>query len=200
MKKIMLLILIIPILIILNQLTMVSPKEQKENLEIATLAGGCFWCIEASYEDLEGVHKAISGYTGGEEKNPTYKEVSSGLTGHKEAVQIKFDPNIISYKEILDLFWRQIDPLDDEGQFSDKGPQYRTAIFYHNEEQRKIAEESKKEIQKKFEKKVVTEILEAKEFYQAEDYHQDYSQKKSIPYKLYKLGSGRESKLDELWD
>ena len=176
-------------------------KMEKEVLDKATFAGGCFWCIESAFDETEGVKEAISGYTGGKTKNPTYAEVCSGKTGHYEAVLVTFDTNKITYKELVNIFWHQIDPTDPEGQFADKGSQYKTAIFYHNEEQKKIAEKSKKELEEsgKFDKPIVTEIKEATEFYPAEDYHQDYYKTCPIRYQSYKSGSGRESFLKRIW-
>ena len=173
----------------------------KKKLEKATFAGGCFWCMEPPFEKLEGVTQVISGYTGGHKENPTYKEVSSGKTGHVEAVQVTYDPLKITYKDLLDVFWRQIDPTDAGGQFADKGSQYKTAIFYHNEEQRLLAEESIRELEEsgKFEKPIVTKILKASTFYEAEDYHQDYYKKCSVKYDAYKKGSGRDKFIREKW-
>ncbi len=144
--------------------------------EKATFAGGCFWCMEHPFEKLEGVSEVISGYTGGRKKNPTYEEVSAGATFHFEAIQITYDPSKISYSELLDVFWRQIDPTDPGGQFVDRGLQYRTAIFYHNDEQKRLAVESKEQLDKsgRYDREIVTEITEATPFYKAEDYHQKY--------------------------
>ena len=175
------------------------PKEIPENTETATFAGGCFWCVEHAYEELPGVIDVVSGYAGGDKPNPTYVEVSKEDTGHKETIEIIFDPKTTTYKELLDVFWRNIDPTDDKGQFVDKGPSYTTAIFYHNEEQKRLAEASKKEIAKKFNKPIVTEILPFKNFYHAEDYHQDYAEKNPIRYKIYYKGSGREKFFDKHW-
>lgn len=173
-----------------------------ERLEKATFAGGCFWCMESPFEELDGVKEVISGYTRGHNVNPTYEEVSSGRTGHREAVQVTYDPSEITYKELLDVFWRQIDPTDADGQFADRGSQYRTAIFYRSEEQKRLAEESKSELQesRRFDKPIVTEILKASTFYKAEDYHQDYYQTCPIKYNAYKKGSGRADFLKEKWD
>ena len=175
---------------------------EKEDLDKATFAGGCFWCIESVFDELEGIKEAVSGYMDGKTKDPTYIEVSSGKTGHYEAVQVTFDSKKITYNALVEIFWQQIDPTDPTGQFADKGSQYKTAIFYHNEEQKKIAEESKKELEKsgKFDKPIVTEIKEAKEFYAAEDYHQDYYKKCPVRYQNYKVGSGRESFLKRIWE
>ncbi len=176
-------------------------KMEEDVLEKATFAGGCFWCIESVFDETEGVKEAVSGYTGGKTKNPTYYEVSSGKTGHYEAVQVTFDSNKISYKDLIEIFWKQIDPTDLGGQFADRGSQYKTAIFYYNEKQKKIAEESKKAMEKsgKFNKPIVTEIKEASEFYPAEDYHQDYYKTCPLRYQNYKIGSGRESFLKRVW-
>ncbi len=169
--------------------------------EKATFAGGCFWCMEPAFESREGVIDVQAGYMGGNKKNPAYEEVASGKTGHKEAVQITYDPSEITYSELLDIFWQQIDPTDVKGQFTDKGSQYKTAIFYHNEEQKKSTEESKDKLQtsKKFDKPIVTEIIPATAFYKAEEYHQDYYKKDPVRYNLYKKGSGRESFWERIW-
>lgn len=178
-----------------------TESSAQTELDRATLAGGCFWCMEGPFEKLEGVLEVISGYTGGHKANPTYEEVSSGMTGHLEAVQITFDPSKISYSEILDLFWRQINPTDSGGQFVDRGRQYRTAIFYHNEEQKALAERSKAELNKsgRYKDPIVTEIIKASDFYKAEEYHQDYYKKNSIRYKFYRYRSGRDQYLKKIW-
>jgi peptide-methionine (S)-S-oxide reductase len=147
----------------------------------ATLAGGCFWCMEPPYDELDGVLATISGYAGGKKKNPTYEEVSTGTTGHTEVVQVIYDPKKISYSRLLEVFWRNIDPLTPNRQFCDAGSQYRSAIFYHDENQKRLAEASKEAVSKRFDKPIVTEIVPAAEFYPAEDYHQDYYKKKSHP-------------------
>ena len=169
--------------------------------EKATFAGGCFWCMEPPFEKLEGVHEVISGYSGGNEKNPTYEQVSSGSTGYLESIQIIYDTGKTSYEELLDTFWRQIDPTDSGGQFVDRGKQYRSAIFYHNETQKKLAEASKKKLEKsgKFDKPIVTEILSFKSFYPAENYHQKYYKKSPLKYKIYRSGSGRDSFIEKAW-
>jgi peptide-methionine (S)-S-oxide reductase len=167
----------------------------------ATFAGGCFWCMEPPFDELDGVHETISGYTGGRSANPTYEQVSSGGTGHLEALQIRYDPEKISYSELLEVFWRNVNPTDPAGQFCDRGSQYRTAIFYHTDEQRKLAEESKRKLEQSglLPKSVVTPIEPASEFYAAEDYHQDYYKKDPIRYKLYRMGCGRDRVLRDLW-
>jgi peptide methionine sulfoxide reductase msrA/msrB len=169
--------------------------------EKATFAGGCFWCMEPPYEKLEGIEDVISGYTGGIKENPTYEEVSSGITDHFEAVQLIYDPAKISYERLLNVFWRQIDPTDPDGQFVDRGSQYRTAIFYHSEEQRMLAEKSLKEMDmsRRYEKPVVTVIRPAETFYRAEEYHQDYYKKNPVRYKVYRYFSGRDKYLDRVW-
>jgi peptide methionine sulfoxide reductase msrA/msrB len=171
------------------------------NLKIATLAGGCFWCVESDFEKVPGVAKVVSGYTGGQKENPTYEEVTTGKTGHYEAVQVYYDPAKVSYERILDVFWRHVDPTDPGGQFVDRGSQYRTAIFYHDEEQKRIAEKSKEALEKsgKFKKPVVTPIVEFSKFYEAEEYHQDYYRKSPARYQIYRSGSGRDRFLDETW-
>ena len=178
-----------------------AKKEQQTNLEKATLAGGCFWCIESDLEKLYGVKKVISGYAGGHSASPSYKEVSSGSTGHVEAVQVFFDPKQISYTQILDFFWRKINPTDKDGQFADRGFQYSTAIFYHNEKQKKLAERSKEELKKKgpFKEEIVTLIRPFKNFHTAEDYHQDYYKKNRFKYSFYRHLSGRDQFLKKTW-
>ncbi len=168
---------------------------------VATFAGGCFWCMEPPFEKLDGVLEVVSGYTGGKERNPTYKQVSSGKTGHAEVVQIRYDPARIDYATLLDVFWRQIDPTDAGGQFADRGPQYRTAIFWHDETQRELAERSKTELAQsgRFPGPIVTEVVPAGEFYAAEEYHQDYYKKNPGHYKAYRRGSGREGFLERVW-
>ncbi|MDQ7786599.1 MAG: peptide-methionine (S)-S-oxide reductase MsrA [Thermodesulfovibrionales bacterium] len=175
----------------------------KDNAQfrIATFAGGCFWCVESDFEKLPGVVKVISGYTGGQKDNPTYEEVASGNTGHGEAVQVFYDPSQITYEELLDYFWRHIDPTDPGGQFVDRGQQYRSAIFYHDEEQRRLAEQSRDALAKsgRFKKPVVTEIIPFTQFYEAEDYHQDYYKTHSLKYSFYRIGSGRDQFLEKVW-
>jgi peptide methionine sulfoxide reductase msrA/msrB len=168
----------------------------------ATFAGGCFWCIEGAFDDVPGVKQAVSGYTGGTKANPTYEEVSSGQTGHLESVEVEFDPAVVSYRQLLQIFWRQIDPTDAGGQFADRGSQYHTAIFYHNDEQRKDAAYSKQALDKSglFDKPIVTEIRPAGAFYKAEDYHQDYHKTCPLKYKLYRAGSGRDQFISKIWD
>jgi peptide-methionine (S)-S-oxide reductase len=165
----------------------------------ATFAGGCFWCMEPPYDKLDGVMSTISGYAGGKKKNPTYEEVSAGNTGHTEVVQVTYDPKKITYEKLLDVFWRNVDPLTANRQFCDVGSQYRTAIFYHDENQKRLAEESKKALSKRFKEPIVTEIVAATEFYPAEDYHQDYYIKNPLRYKYYRYNCGRDQRLEALW-
>jgi peptide methionine sulfoxide reductase msrA/msrB len=169
--------------------------------ETAIFAGGCFWCMEPPFEKLDGVKEVISGYIGGHKENPTYEEVSSGATGHAEAVEVRYDPSVVAYEQLLEVLWRQIDPTDAGGQFVDRGSQYRSAIFYQNKEQKIRAEQSKNELGMSglFQKLIVTEILPASKFYAAEEYHQDYYKKNPIRYKLYRFGSGRDSFLKKVW-
>jgi peptide methionine sulfoxide reductase msrA/msrB len=172
-----------------------------KKLEKATFAGGCFWCMVPPFEKLKGVSEVILGYTGGHKKNPTYEEVSAGGTRHLEAVQVTYDPSQTTYEELLDVFWRQIDPTDSNGQFVDRGSQYGTVIFYHTDEQKRLAEKSKEDLQKsgRFTRPIVTEILPASAFYKAEEYHQDYHKKNPIRYKLYRFNSGRDQYLKKIW-
>ena len=197
---------LIVITFIFSSLTIVNAKSNSmdqsfKRLETATFAGGCFWCSESDFEKVEGVVDVISGYTGGQEKNPTYEEVSSGQTGHYEAVQVVFDPDRVTYVELLEAFWRHVNPTDAGGQFVDRGPQYRTAIFYHDEEQKRLAESSKKELQVsgRFNVPIVTEILPFSTFYNAEEYHQDYHVKSPLRYKYYRYASGRDQFVEDIW-
>jgi len=167
----------------------------------ATFAGGCFWCVEEAFDKISGVTATISGYMGGHSKNPTYEQISTGRTGHAEVVQVEYDPKRVSYDKLLEVFWRNIDPTQKDAQFCDHGSQYRSGIFYHDAEQRKLAETSKAALvkNKPFKGEIVTEVTRAAEFYAAEDYHQDYHQKNPVRYKFYKTGCGREARLKELW-
>ncbi len=180
------------------------PQEAVDVLEgysLATFAGGCFWCMESPYEKLAGVVKVISGYTGGQVENPSYEQVSTGTTGHFEAVQVYFDPRIITYEILLEVYWRQFDPTDDGGSFADRGSQYLSAIFYHTDEQRLAAEESRARLENsgKYDRPIVTPIMEAETFYPAEEYHQDYYKKNFLRYENYRRGSGRAGYLTALW-
>jgi len=176
-------------------------KAAPANTEVATFAGGCFWCMEGAFDKVPGVVEAVSGYTGGKQVNPTYEQVSSGKTGHRESVQVRYDPRRISYGELLDVFWRQINPTDAGGQFADRGGQYQAAVFYHSRRQRELAEASKRALQKsgRFPGPIVTPILLAGPFYPAETYHQDYHDKHPGKYLRYRIGSGRQGYLKQVW-
>ena len=170
-------------------------------LAVATFAGGCFWCIEAGFEAVPGVQGAVSGYTGGHVPNPTYRQVSSGGTGHVEAVRVYYDPGVVTYDQLLDAFWRQIDPTDRNGQFSDRGSEYRPVIFVETEAQRTAAQKSRQALDesKRYRKPVVIEILPSTTFYVAEAYHQDYYKKNPLRYRYYRSGSGRDRFLSKIW-
>lgn len=173
----------------------------QDRFKKATFAGGCFWCMVAPFQELKGVIEVIAGYTGGHKENPTYKEVCQGNTGHFEAVQVTYNPDIITYPTLLQTFWRQIDPTDAGGQFHDRGQSYQTAIFYHDEEQKAQAEESRRQLQEsgRLAGPIVTQLLPAKEFYPAEEYHQDYHRKNPVHYGQYRRGSGREDYINQVW-
>ena len=170
-------------------------------MEKATFAGGCFWCVESTFSKIPGVKQVISGYIGGHTQNPTYEEVSQGSTGHIEAIEITYDPQELSYEKLLDVYWKDIDPTDAGGQFADRGSQYKPAVFYHSEEQKRAAENSKTKLDKLgvFTKPVQVAILPATQFYPAEDYHQEYYKKNPVHYNLYRAGSGRENFLKKTW-
>jgi peptide methionine sulfoxide reductase msrA/msrB len=176
-------------------------NEPNEKYIKATFAGGCFWCLESDFKKVDGVIEAVSGYIGGDTENPTYQEVSLGGTGHAEAIQVHYDPAKINYHELLDIFWRHVDPTDAGGQFVDRGSQYRPAIFYHDEEQNRLAQASKQALEQAgtFDKPIATEIVEFTKFYPAEDYHQDYYKKNAPRYKLYRQNSGRDHFLANVW-
>jgi len=204
MKKI--LVYIAALLFVLASATGQAAQQEVKNMDqvnaktrIATLAGGCFWCVESDLEKAPGVLKVVSGYTGGSGENPTYDDY--GKKGHVEAVQVFYDPTKVTYEALLDIFWRHIDPTDAGGQFGDRGLYYRSVIFYHDEEQKQIAEKSREGLGKsgRFNKPVVTEILKFTRFYDAEEYHQDYYKKNPIRYKYYRHGSGRDQFLEKIW-
>lgn len=176
-------------------------EESRAAADTAIFAGGCFWCVEEVYDAVEGVRSTTSGYAGGEIAHPSYEQVSTGQTGHAEVVRVIYDADVVGYDELLDVFWRNVDPLTPNRQFCDAGPQYRSAIFYRNEEQRRLAEASKTAIEEsgRFEKPVVTEVTAATDFYPAEEYHQDYYEKRPVRYRFYKYTCGREQRLEELW-
>ena len=192
-------VLLSSVLAVLGLAIFSTPAMTKE--ETAIFGGGCFWCMEPPFEQLDGVIEVVAGYTGGTEEDADYKKVSSGRTDHYEAVRVIYDPQKVSYKELVETFWRQIDPTDDGGQFADRGNHYRTAIFYHTEEQRQVAEQSKQELgeSKIFDRPIVTTIQPAKPFYLAEEYHQDYYLKNVLHYNRYKKGSGRQPFIENVW-
>ncbi|MGG3804835.1 peptide-methionine (R)-S-oxide reductase MsrB [Metabacillus fastidiosus] len=174
----------------------------EKNLELATFAGGCFWCMVKPFAEMPGIINVVSGYTGGHKENPTYEEVCTNTTGHLEAVQITFDREKFPYEELLQLYWQQIDPTDAGGQFYDRGESYQTAIFYHSEEQRQLAEKSKQDLEQsnRFKDPIATKILPAKPFYPAEEYHQDFYKKSPARYNSYRTGSGRDRFIKEHWN
>lgn len=182
----------------ISRSSLVHVAEIPENAKTATFASGCFWCTEADFDKVDGVLKTVSGYIGGTVKNPTYNQVTAGNTGHYEAVKVTYDPSKVSYEQLLDVYWRNVDFLDDGGQFCDRGSSYKPAIFVHNGDQRAAAEASKKDVQARVEDKVVVPILDAPEFYEAEAYHQDFYKKNPFHYQRYRIGCGRDSRLDQL--
>lgn len=193
---------ITPIILVLAlPLTIFAETTPAPRLETAILAGGCFWCIEADYEKLDGVVAVISGYTGGHVENPTYKQVSAGRTGHIESVKVTYDADKISYAEILNFFWHHIDPTRDDGQFCDRGSQYRPAIFYEtaNQKEQAIASREKIEQTKPFAEPLKVELIQASTFYPAEEYHQDYYQKNPLRYHFYRYNCGRDARVEQLW-
>ncbi|MGH6815934.1 MAG: peptide-methionine (S)-S-oxide reductase MsrA [Hyphomicrobiaceae bacterium] len=178
-----------------------APPPDGAGLAVATFAGGCFWCMEEAFEKVEGTVKVVSGYMGGKTPNPTYKQVSAGGTGHAEVVQVTYDPKKVTYQQLLDAFWKNIDPYDAAGQFCDKGDHYRSGIFYHNEEQKALAQATKAKLEKDgpMKKPIGTEVTAAGAFATAEEYHQDYYKKNPIQYYFYKTGCGREARLQAIW-
>ncbi len=185
-----------------NGLEVTSAKTQQANekgLKTAVFAGGCFWCMEKPFDELSGVVSTTSGYTGGSVENPTYQEVSSGGTGHYEAMEVRYDPEQVSYETLLETFWVNVDPVDARGQFCDKGDQYRSAIFYETPEQADEAKVSKEAIAAKLAQPIATEILPAASFYNAEDYHQNYYKTHPVRYRVYRYGCGRDQRLSEVW-
>jgi peptide-methionine (S)-S-oxide reductase len=172
-----------------------------DRYEQATFASGCFWCTQHDFDQVKGVISTTAGYTGGEKVNPSYEEVSAGGTGHVESVQVKYDPKVVSYQELLDFYWHNVDPTRNDGQFCDKGRQYRPVIFYHNENQRELAEKSKNQLIKADQiRPILVEILPAKIFYPAEEYHQNYYKKNPLRYKFYRYRCGRDARLKEIWE
>lgn len=187
--------------IILFTFLIITPFAHADAVKIekATFAGGCFWCMESPFDEMKGVLSTTSGYTGGNVKNPTYKQVSNGKTGHTEAVEVKYDSNIVNYSQLLTVFWKNIDPTVQNRQFCDVGNQYRSGIYYQNEAQKKLAEETKKKVEKQLKKPIFTEIKSVAKFYPAEDYHQDYYKKNPLLYKYYRSRCGRDKRLTEIW-
>jgi methionine-S-sulfoxide reductase len=196
----------VALLILMAGSSLAGGREDKgmanhNELATATFAGGCFWCMEPPFDKVDGVVATISGYTGGHKANPTYEEVTSGATGHLEAIQVLYDPTKVSYAQLLEVFWKNINPTDPDGQFVDRGSQYRSAIFYHDAEQQRLAEKSRSQLTASgsFRRPIVTPILPAGPFYPAEEYHQDYYEKNPIRYKYYRYNSGRDQFLEKVW-
>jgi len=189
------------LLAMLATTALAGPAKPDTHYDTATFAGGCFWCMEAAFDKVDGVVSTTSGYTGGHTENPSYKEVSRGGTGHAESVQVVYDPQRVSYEKLLDVFWHNVDPTTAGGQFCDWGDQYRSEIFYHTPEQQQLAQQSKASLEKlkPFKDPIVTRISAAGKFYPAEDYHQDYYKKNPLRYKFYRYGCGRDQRLEELW-
>jgi peptide-methionine (S)-S-oxide reductase len=182
-------------------LTMSTRAEESntQSQQVAIFAGGCFWCEEEVFEKMPGIISVLSGYTGGTVKNPTYEQVSAGGTGHTESVKVTFDPSKITYQQLLDLYWRNVDPFDQFGQFCDRGSSYKAVIFYTGDEQKKLAEDSKAKMEEQLKQKITTDIRAASEFYPAEEYHQKYAEKNPIRYKYYRTSCGRDSRLATVW-
>ena len=178
-----------------------APERNATDVAVATFAGGCFWCVEEAFDKIDGVGSTISGYIGGDVSDPSYEQVSDGDTGHAEAVRVEYDPNVVTYEALLDTFWHNIDPLDAGGPFCDRGDQYRSAIFYHDDRQSELAERSRRKLAESdaLPGEIVTEIVPATEFYAAEDYHQNYYEHNALRYEFYKFTCGRPARLDELW-
>ena len=199
MRNLFLALICFTLTIMSSVATAQEPAAENTKLETAVFAGGCFWCMEQPYDELDGVIPTTSGYTAGHVKNPSYQQVSSGSTGHTEAVKVVYDPEKISYEKLLDVFWVNIDPLTANAQFCDRGTQYRAGIFYNSEEQKRIALATLKKLSKKFNEPIVTEVTPLGEFYAAEDYHQNYYQTNPVRYKYYRWRCGRDARLKELW-
>lgn len=187
--------------IVAGATTVRNTAAKDPSVETATFAGGCFWCLEEALDKVPGVVSTISGYTGGQKDNPTYEEVSAGRTGHAESVEVMYDSAKVNFGQLLEVFWHNVDPTTPDRQFCDKGRQYRSAIFYHNPEQKQLAEDSKRQLehQKSFKESIVTEIVPASRFYPAEEYHQNFYQKNPLRYKFYKFNCGRVQRLEEVW-
>ncbi|NOX10039.1 MAG: peptide-methionine (S)-S-oxide reductase MsrA [Gammaproteobacteria bacterium] len=202
MKRISYILSSLLLLLILTSAQAMEQNKDTKSIELATFAGGCFWCMEPPFDKLPGVISTTSGYSGGSEKDPTYQEVSAGKTHHAEVVQVRYNPSIIDYTKLLEVFWRNIDPTSEGRQFVDIGQQYRSAIFYHSEEQKALAIKSRDQLAAsgRFDKPIVTEITAFSRFYPAEDYHQDYYQHNPIRYKYYRYRSGRDQFLERVWE
>ncbi|HEX9162013.1 MAG TPA: peptide-methionine (S)-S-oxide reductase MsrA [Thermoanaerobaculia bacterium] len=196
MKAKLILLVALAAVVVVSSGAAPTPPPPK-GLAKATFAGGCFWCMVHPFDELKGVVKVTSGYTGGRVADPTYEQVSEGGTGHRESVEVIYDPRRISYEQLLDVFWHNVDPTNNEGQFCDQGPQYRSAIFYHDAEQKRLADGSKAAVQKRM--KVYTDVLPAGPFYAAEEYHQDYYKKNPVRYRFYRLNCGRDFVLERIW-
>lgn len=179
--------------------TLTPAAAQTPQTASVIFAGGCFWCMEPPFDKTDGVISTTSGYSGGQKVNPTYEQVSAGSTGHREVVKVEYDPSKVGFDKLLDVFWHNIDPVDNDGQFCDKGSQYRSAIFFGNDKEKQLAEASKKAVAAKLGQAVVTDILPASEFYAAEEYHQDYYKKNPLKYKFYRYGCGRDARLEAVW-
>lgn len=189
------------LLVVVFSNVLLQPVVESGEPAKAYFAGGCFWCMEEAFEKVDGVIAAVSGYMGGTVQNPSYEEVSSGRTGHAESIEVLYDPSKVTYNQLLEAFWRNVDPITPTAQFCDHGTQYRAAIFYQNDQEKRFAEESKQAIEqsKRFTQPIVTQIVMASQFYTAEEYHQDFYKKNPIRYKFYKYNCGRAQRLDELW-
>jgi len=189
------------LLVVVFSNVLLEPVVESGEPAKAYFAGGCFWCMEEAFEKVDGVIAAVSGYMGGTVQNPSYEEVSSGRTGHAESIEVLYDPSKVTYNQLLEAFWRNVDPITPSAQFCDHGTQYRAAIFYQNDQEKRFAEESKQAIEqsKRFTQPIVTQIVMASQFYTAEEYHQDFYKKNPIRYKFYKYNCGRAQRLDELW-
>jgi len=201
LRRIFPLLLILALGIAAQASAQTAKSPSKPSLAIATFAGGCFWCMEEVYEKIPGVISAVSGFMGGHTKNPTYQQVTSGNTGHAEVVQVEYDPAQVSYAKLVEAFWRNVDPTQRDGQFCDIGPHYRSAIFYHDDAQKNVADASRAALEKSkpFKAPIVTQTVRAAEFTRAEEYHQDFYKKNPVRYKVYKTGCGREARLQSLW-
>jgi peptide-methionine (S)-S-oxide reductase len=192
-------VVLLRLAVVASLVALTAVAADAQELAKATFAGGCFWCMEPPFDKLDGVVSTTSGYTGGQKANPTYEQVSAGTTGHAEAVEIVYDPRKVTYAQLLEVFWRNIDPTTPDRQFCDIGSQYRAAIFFHDETQRRLAEESKQAVAQRLRQPVVTQVVPAATFYVAEEYHQDFYKKNPIRYKVYRTGCGRDRRLEALW-